>query len=236
MKDKKLTGIRELRDESDKDGMRLVIELRPRAKCRKSSSITCTSSPQSRVFSASTWSRWMTVNPRLMTLKGMLDAFIRHRREVVIRRTLFELRKARARAHILEGLAAALANIDPMIDLIKRSATPAEAKRGLLSAPWQPGAVVAMLERVSADISRPDDLPEELGLGADGYRLSEVQAQAILELRLQKLTGLEQEKIISEYEELLDRIGDLLDVLARPATAAGGNQDGTGTGQGAIWR
>ena len=215
VKDKKLTGIRELRDESDKDGMRLVIELRrgevPEVILNNLYQFTAIQS----VFGINLVAL-DDGQPHLMTLKGMLDAFIRHRREVVIRRTLFELRKARARAHILEGLAAALANIDPMIDLIKNSATPAEARRGLLAAPWQPGAVVALLERVSTDISRPDDLPEGLGLGADGYRLSEVQAQAILDLRLQKLTGLEQEKIINEYEELLDRIGDLLDVLARP--------------------
>ena len=215
VKDKKLTGIRELRDESDKDGMRLVIELRrgevPEVILNNLYQFTAIQS----VFGINLVAL-EDGQPRLMTLKGMLDAFIRHRREVVIRRTLFELRKARARAHILEGLAAALANIDPMIDLIKRSATPAEAKRGLLAAPWQPGAVVALLEGVSADISRPDDLPKELGLTADGYRLSDVQAQAILDMRLQKLTGLEQEKIISEYRELLDRIADLLDVLARP--------------------
>ena len=215
VKDKKLTGIRELRDESDKDGMRLVIELRrgevPEVILNNLYQFTAIQS----VFGINLVAL-DDGQPRLMTLKGMLDAFIRHRREVVIRRTLFELRKARARAHILEGLAAALANIDPMIDLIKRSATPAEAKRGLLAAPWQPGAVVALLEGVSADISRPDDLPKELGLTADGYRLSDVQAQAILDMRLQKLTGLEQEKIISEYRELLDRIADLLDVLARP--------------------
>ena len=215
VKDKKLTGIRELRDESDKDGMRLVIELRrgevPEIILNNLYQFTAIQS----VFGIN-----MVAlddgQPRLMTLKDMLDAFIRHRREVVIRRTLFELRKARARAHVLEGLAAALANIDPMIDLIKRSATPAEAKRGLLATPWQPGAVVALLEGVNAEISRPDDLPKELGLTADGYRLSDVQAQAILDMRLQKLTGLEQEKIISEYRELLDRIADLLDVLARP--------------------
>ena len=215
VKDKKLTGIRELRDESDKDGMRLVIELRrgevPEVILNNLYQFTAIQS----VFGINLVAL-DDGQPRLMTLKGMLDAFIRHRREVVIRRTLFELRKARARAHILEGLATALANIDAMIELIKNSATPAEAKRGLLAKPWQPGAMVALLERVSADISRPDDLPEELGLGADGYRLSVVQAQAILDMRLQKLTGLEQEKIISEYEELLERIGDLLDVLALP--------------------
>ena len=215
VKEKKLTGIRELRDESDKDGMRLVIELRrgevPEVILNNLYQFTAIQG----VFGINLVAL-DDGQPRLMTLKGMLDAFIRHRREVVVRRTLFELRKARARAHILEGLAAALANIDPIIALIKGSSTPAEAKHALLAQPWQPGVVVALLEQVSADISRPDDLPPELGLGADGYRLSDVQAQAILEMRLQKLTGLEQEKIVSEYEEILERIIDLLDVLSRP--------------------
>ena len=215
VKDKKLTGIRELRDESDKDGMRLVIELRrgevPEVILNNLYQFTALQS----VFGINLVAL-DDGQPRLMTLKGMLDAFIRHRREVVVRRTLFELRKARARAHILEGLAAALANIDPIIELIKKSATPAEAKQGLLAEPWQPGVIVTLLEQTSTDISRPDDLPAGLGLGTDGYRLSDVQAQAILDMRLQKLTGLEQEKIIGEYKEILDRISDLLDVLARP--------------------
>ena len=215
VKEKKLTGIRELRDESDKDGMRLVIELRrgevPEVILNNLYQFTAMQS----VFGINLVAL-DDGQPRLMTLKGMLDAFVRHRREVVVRRTLYELRKARARAHILEGLAAALANIDPMIELIKSSASPAEAKRGLLASPWEPGAVTALLERVGADMSRPDDLPEELGLGADGYRLSDAQAQAILDMRLQKLTGLEQDRIINEYGEILDTIGDLLDILARP--------------------
>ena len=215
VKEKKLTGIRELRDESDKDGMRLVIELRrgevPEVILNNLYQFTAMQS----VFGINLVAL-DDGQPRLMTLKGMLDAFVRHRREVVVRRTLYELRKARARAHILEGLAAALANIDPMIELIRGSASPAEAKRGLLASPWKPGAVTALLERVGADMSRPDDLPEELGLGADGYRLSDAQAQAILDMRLQKLTGLEQDRIISEYGEILDTIGDLLDILARP--------------------
>ena len=215
VKEKKLTGIRELRDESDKDGMRLVIELRrgevPEVILNNLYQFTAMQS----VFGINLVAL-DDGQPRLMTLKGMLEAFVRHRREVVVRRTLYELRKARARAHILEGLAAALANIDPMIELIKGSSTPAEAKRGLLASPWEPGVVTALLERVGADMSRPDDLPEELGLGADGYRLSDAQAQAILDMRLQKLTGLEQDRIISEYGEILDMIGDLLDILARP--------------------
>ena len=215
VREKKLSGIRELRDESDKDGMRLVIELRrgevPEVVLNNLYQFTALQSVFGINLVALDEGR-----PRLMTLKEILEAFVRHRREVVVRRTLYELRKARARAHILEGLAAALANIDPMIELIRKSGTPAEAKRGLLGTTWQPGVVTALLERVGADMSRPDDLPPELGLGADGYRLSDAQAQAILDLRLQKLTGLEQEKIITEYQELLDRIGDLLDVLARP--------------------
>ena len=215
VKEKKLTGIRELRDESDKDGMRLVIELRrgevPEVILNNLYQFTAMQS----VFGINLVAL-DDGQPRLMTLKGMLEAFIRHRREVVVRRTLYELRKARARAHILEGLATALANIDPMIELIKGSASPAEAKRGLLASPWEPGVVTALLERVGADMSRPDDLPEELGLGADGYRLSDAQAQAILDMRLQKLTGLEQDRIINEYGEILDTIGDLLDILARP--------------------
>ena len=215
VREKKLSGIRELRDESDKDGMRLVIELRrgevPEVVLNNLYQFTALQSVFGINLVALDEGR-----PRLMTLKEILEAFVRHRREVVVRRTLYELRKARARAHILEGLAAALANIDPMIELIRKSGTPAEAKRGLLGTTWQPGVVTALLERVGADMSRPDELPPELGLGADGYRLSDAQAQAILDLRLQKLTGLEQEKIITEYQELLDRIGDLLDVLARP--------------------
>ncbi|MDE0514381.1 MAG: DNA gyrase subunit A [Gammaproteobacteria bacterium] len=215
VKEKKLTGIRELRDESDKDGMRLVIELRrgevPEVILNNLYQFTAMQS----VFGINLVAL-DDGQPRLMTLKGMLDAFVRHRREVVVRRTLYELRKARARAHILEGLAAALANIDPMIELIKSSASPVEAKRGLLASPWEPGVVTALLERVGAEMSRPDDLPEELGPGPGGYRLSDAQAQAILDMRLQKLTGLEQDRIISEYGEILDAIGDLLDILARP--------------------
>ena len=215
VKEKKLTGIRELRDESDKDGMRLVIELRrnevPEVILNNLYQFTALQS----VFGINLVAL-DDGQPRLMTLKGMLEAFIRHRREVVVRRTLYELRKARARAHILEGLAVALANIDSMIELIRRSPTPAEAKRGLLAKPWEPGSVTALLQRIGADRSRPDDLPQELGLHAAGYHLSEAQAQAILDLRLQKLTGLEQEKIVSEYEEILETVGDLLDILARP--------------------
>jgi DNA gyrase subunit A len=154
--------------------------------------------------------------PKLLDLKQVLEAFLKHRREVVTRRTLFELRKARERAHILEGQAVALANIDEVIALIKASPTPAEAKEGLMSRAWAPGAVTGMLERAGVDASRPEGLPEVFGLLSDGYHLSDAQAQAILDLRLHRLTGLEQDKIITEYKELMDKIDDLLDILSNP--------------------
>jgi DNA gyrase subunit A len=152
--------------------------------------------------------------PRLLNLRQVISAFIDHRKEVVTRRTVFELRKARERAHTLEGLAVALANIDPIIALIKAAANPAEAKQGLLANVWEPGVVIKMLERTGAEASRPDGLAPEFGLGDKGYRLSEAQAQAILDLRLHRLTGLEQEKIIDEYKELLETIRDLREILA----------------------
>ena len=215
IKDKKLTGIRGLRDESDKDGMRVVIEL-------KRGEV-----PEVILNNLYKFTQMQTVfginivalagnRPRLFNLKELLEAFISHRREVVTRRTLFELKKARARAHILEGQAVALANIDPVIALIKAAPTPAEARAALLARTWESAAVCEMLERAGADVSRPDDLAAEYGLGEAGYRLSEAQAQAILELRLQKLTGLEKDKILTEYEALLATITKLLDILARP--------------------
>jgi len=155
--------------------------------------------------------------PRLLNLRQVISAFIDHRKEVVTRRTVFELRKARERAHTLEGLAVALANIDPIIALIKAAANPAEAKQGLLANVWEPGVVIKMLERTGAEASRPDGLAPEFGLGDKGYRLSEAQAQAILDLRLHRLTGLEQEKIIDEYKELLETIRDLREILADSA-------------------
>ena len=215
VKDKKITGIRELRDESDKDGMRMVIELRRSEVPEVILNNLYQHTQMQNVFGIN-----MVAldggQPRLMNLKDILEAFIAHRREVVTRRTLYDLAKARSRAHILEGQAVALANIDPIIALIKRSPTPAEARDALLAEYWQPGVVVDMLQRAGADASRPDELPDGFGLVEQGYRLSEAQAQAILELRLQKLTGLEQDKIIKEYEELLLSIADLLDILARP--------------------
>jgi len=215
VKDKKIGGVKELRDESDKDGMRVVIELRRGEVAEVMLNNLYKFTAMQSVFGINIVAL-ADNRPRLMNLKDLLEAFISHRREVVTRRTVFELRKARARAHILEGQAVALANIDPVIALIKSSASPAEAKEALLGQTWASDAVVEMLERTGADSSRPDNLPKEYGLTDDGYRLSPEQAQAILELRLQKLTGLEKDKILKEYGDLLEAIADLLDILSRP--------------------
>jgi DNA gyrase subunit A len=215
VKDKKLTGIRELRDESDKDGMRMVIELRRGEVADVIINNLYQQTQLQNVFGINIVAL-DGGQPRILKLKDMLEAFIQHRRVVVTRRTVFDLRKARARAHILEGLAVALANIDPIIAMIKASPSPSEAKQKLLGQKWQPGVVVDMLKRAGADASRPDDLPVNLGFIDNTYYLSEIQAQAILDLRLQKLTGLEQDKILTEYEEILLKIIDLLDILARP--------------------
>lgn len=215
VKDKKIGGVKELRDESDKDGMRIVIELRRGEVAEVMLNNLYKFTAMQSVFGINIVAL-ADNRPRLMNLKDLLEAFISHRREVVTRRTVFELRKARARAHILEGQAVALANIDPVIALIKSSASPADAKEALLSRTWASDAVVEMLERSGAESSRPDNLPKEYGLTEDGYRLSPEQAQAILELRLQKLTGLEKDKILKEYSDLLETIADLLDILSRP--------------------
>jgi len=215
VKDKKLTGIKELRDESDKDGMRMVIELRRGEVPEVILNNLYQHTQMQSVFGINIVAL-ENGQPRLLNLKDLLEAFLRHRREVVTRRTVHDLGKARARAHILEGLAVALANIDSIIDLIKKSPTPAEAKQGLLEPLWESGVVTGMLKRTGSDASRPEDLPDEFGLQEGGYRLSDAQAQAILDLKLQRLTGLEQEKVIKEYGELLDTIDDLLDILSRP--------------------
>ncbi len=215
VKDKKIEGIRELRDESDKDGMRMVIELKRGEVAEVLLNNLYQQTQMQNVFGINVVAL-VDGQPRVMNLKDMLECFIRHRREVVTRRTVFELRKARARAHILEGLAIALANIDPIIALIKASGSPAEAKVGLLAQGWPPGTVTDMLSRSGADASRPADLEAEFGMVENTYRLSPVQAQAILDLRLHKLTGLEQNKILDEYREILETIADLLDILARP--------------------
>ena len=220
IKDKKLTGIRGLRDESDKDGMRVVIELKRGEVAEVILNNLYKFTQMQTVFGINIVA--LAGNrPRLFNLKELLEAFISHRREVVTRRTLFELKKARARAHILEGQAVALANIDPVIALIKAAPTPAEARIALLARTWESAAVREMLERAGAEVSRPDDLAAEYGLGEAGYRLSAAQAQAILELRLQKLTGLEKDKILTEYEALLAAITSLLDILARPERLLG---------------
>ena len=215
VKDKRIEGISELRDESDKDGMRMVIELRrnevPEVVINNLYQFTQMES----VFGINMVAL-VDGQPRLLNLKQILDAFIRHRREVVTRRTLFELRKARERAHILEGLAVALANIDPVIALIKAAANPAEAKEALMARAWAPGVVTDLLGRAGAAASRPEGLAAEFGLSDQGYRLSEVQAKAILDLRLHTLTGLEQEKIVNEYKEILVNIENLLEILGKP--------------------
>jgi DNA gyrase subunit A len=215
VREKKLDGISELRDESDKDGMRVVIELKRGELSDVVLNNLFKQTPLQSVFGINMVGL-VDGQPRLLSLKELLDAFLRHRREVVTRRTLYELRKARERAHVLEGLMVALANIDPVIELIKRSPSPNDAKTALCATVWQPGAVTQMLARAGATATRPEDLAEESGLGGAGYRLSTVQAQAILDLRLQRLTGLEQEKISSEYSELIDNIQKFLEILSSP--------------------
>ena len=215
VRDKKLEGIRDLRDESDKDGMRVVIELKRNEVPEVVLNNLYQFTSMQTVFGMNMVAL-VDGQPKLLALKDMLEAFIRHRREVVMRRTQFDLRKARERAHVLEGLAVALANIDPIIELIKKAPSPPEAKSQLMARRWAPGVVVHMLERVGADNSRPDSLPPEFGLVDGQYRLSEAQAQAILDMRLQRLTGLEQEKIVDEYKELLTDIENLLGILHSP--------------------
>ena len=212
---KLIEGISELRDESDKDGMRVVIELKRGENADIVLNNLYKQTPMESVFGVNMVAL-ADGQPKLMNLKDLIEAFIRHRREVVTRRTVYELRKARERGHILEGLAIALANIDEVIALIKASPSPADAKAGLLARTWTSGVVPAMLERAGAIQTRPDGLASEFGLHASGYRLSEAQAQAILDLRLHRLTGLEQDKILAEYGELLELIRDLCDILARP--------------------
>ena len=215
VREKKIEGISELRDESDKDGMRIVIEL----KRGEASDVVLNNlykqTPMQSVFGINMVALHEG-QPRLMNLKQVLEAFLAHRREVVTRRTIFELRKARDRGHVLEGQAVALANIDEVIELIKTSPSPAEAREALMGRAWPPGAVTGMLERAGDMDTRPDSLEDGYGLLDGEYRLSPVQAKAILDLQLQRLTGLEQEKIINEYKGILDKIKDLSDILADP--------------------
>ena len=218
VREKKIEGISEIRDESDKSGMRAVIELKrnemPEVILNQLFKLTQLQDSFGMNMVALTEGQ-----PKLLNLKQFLDCFLRHRREVVTRRTIFDLRKSRDRGHILEGLAVALSNVDEIIALIKSAETPSVAKQGLMARPWRSTLVEDLLSRVS-DASRPENLAPEFGMSGQGeqrgYWLSDIQAQAILELRLQRLTGLEQNKIVSEYREVMDRIADLLDILASP--------------------
>jgi DNA gyrase subunit A len=215
VKEKKIEGISELRDESDKDGMRMVIELKRGENPETLINNLYQQTQLESVFGINLVAL-VDGQPRLLSLKQIIEAFVRHRREVVTRRTLFDLRKARERAHVLEGLAIALANLDEVIALIRAAASPADAKAGLVGRSWAPGAVSEMLARAGAQTSRPEGLLAHRGLHAHGYLLSDEQAQAILDLRLHRLTGLEQEKILKEYDEILERIRDLIDILSNP--------------------
>ncbi|MBK8181496.1 MAG: DNA gyrase subunit A [Candidatus Competibacteraceae bacterium] len=215
VKEKKIEGITELRDESDKDGMRIYIELRRNENAEVVLNNLFLHTSLQCVFSVNMVAL-VDGQPRLLNLKQVLEAFLAHRREVVVRRTIFELRKTRERAHIVEGLAVALANLDSLIALIRSAADPAGAKAALLERVWLPGLVTEFLGQAGAAASRPDDLPAAYGLSQAGYRLSPAQAQAILDLRLHRLTGLEQRKLFDEYQELLGRIQQLLAILTQP--------------------
>ena len=212
---KEIDGISELRDESDKDGMRVVIELKRGEVAEIVLNNLYAQTPMETVFGINMVAL-QDGQPKLLSLKEMLEAFIRHRREVVTRRTIYDLAKARERAHVLEGLAVALANIDDVIALIRAAASPAEAKAGLVARTWPGGVVPELLVRAGTLSTRPADLAADLGMSPQGYRLSEAQAQAILDMRLHRLTGLEQDKIIGEYKELLTAILNLTDILNRP--------------------
>ena len=221
VREKKLDGISDLRDESDKSGMRVVIELK-RGEVAEIILNNLFKLTQLQDSFGMNMVALVDGQPRVLNLRQFLQFFLQHRREVVVRRTRFELRKARERGHILEGLAVALSNVDEIIALIKRAATPADAKAALMEKMWRSALVEEMLARAAADAARPEGLAHEYGWQsgsgstAAGYRLSDAQAQAILELRLQRLTGLEQQKITGEYREVMVQIVDLLDVLAKP--------------------
>jgi DNA gyrase subunit A len=222
VREKKIEGIAQhgLRDESDKEGMRIVIDLK-RGEVAEVLLNNLYQHTQLQTVFGINMVALVDGRPRLLNLKQCLEAFVRHRRDVVTRRTVFELRKARQRAHILEGLAVALANIDEVIALIKGSSNRAAARQALMARVWEPGMVTGMLERAGADASRPEGLDREFGLVEDGYRLSETQTQAILDLRLHQLTGLEQDKILDEYKQLLEEIDRL-----QPGPADGGHPRG----------
>jgi DNA gyrase subunit A len=218
VREKKLEGISDLRDESDKSGMRVVIELK-RGEVPEIIQNNLYKLTQLQDSFGMNMVALVDGQPRLLNIKQFLEHFITHRREVVVRRTRFDLRKARERGHVLEGLAVALSNVDEIIALIKASPTPAEAKAGLMARTWRSVLVEDMLKRAAADVARPEGLAPDFGWhgASGGYRLSDVQAQAILDLRLQRLTGLEQDKITGDYREVMDLITDLLDILAKPA-------------------
>jgi DNA gyrase subunit A len=215
VKDKKIEGISALRDESDKDGMRMVVVLK-RGEVPEVILNNLYKQTQMQTVFGINMVAIVDGQPRLLGLKAILSAFIRHRREVVTRRSLFELRKARDRAHILEGLATALANIDEVIELIKSSPNPSEAKAALLARGWGSDMILEMLGAAGAEASRPEGLEAELGLVEGVYHLSTTQAQAILDMRLHRLTGLEQDKILEEYREVLEEIAKLLAILSDP--------------------
>lgn len=215
VKEKKLEGISELRDESDKDGMRIYIEV----KRGESAEVVLNNLYQQTQMESVFGINMVAIvdgRPKLLNLKEMLEVFVKHRREVVTRRTIFELRKARQRAHVLEGLTVALANIDEMIELIKTSANPNEARDRMLARTWEPGLVGALLAAAGSDASRPEDLPQGVGLIDGRYQLTETQAQQILEMRLHRLTGLEQDKLTDEYKQLLETIRGLIEILEDP--------------------
>ncbi len=215
VKEKKIEGISELRDESDKDGLRVVIELR-RGEIGDVVLNNLYAQTQLQSVFGINMVALVDGQPRILNLKEIIEAFIRHRREVVTRRTVYLLRKARERGHTLEGLAVALANIDAVIALIKASPSASEAREKLIAKAWAPGDVLAMLERSGEDACRPDDLEPQYGLRDGQYFLSPVQAQAILDLRLHRLTGLEHEKLLNEYDEKLREIADYLEILGDP--------------------
>jgi len=214
--EKRIEGISDIRDESDKDGIRVVVELK-RGELPEVVLNNLYKQTQLQDTFGMNMVALVDGQPRLLNLLQLIEAFVSHRREVVTRRTVFDLRKARERGHVLEGLAVALSNVDEVIALIKRAAAPADAKRELMARAWPSPLVREMLGRAAAEAYRPEGLAAEFGLKDDGYRLSDAQAQAILELRLQRLTGLEQDKIREEYREVMAQITDLLDILDKPA-------------------
>jgi DNA gyrase subunit A len=214
--EKRIEGIADIRDESDKSGMRVVIELK-RGELPEVVLNNLYKQTQLQDTFGINMVALVDGQPKLLDLKQMLAAFLAHRREVVTRRTAYDLRKARERAHVQEGLAVALSNVDEIIALIKAAPSPAEARQRLMAKAWRSQLVADMLARAAAGATRPEGLGSGFGLGPDGYVLSETQAQRILEMQLQRLTALEQDKIVAEYRELLERIADFLDILAKPA-------------------